>query len=268
MAKSDTRLCNWQIAACVLGVIAGLVPGISFTSSFWGLQIRTIDVLPAEVREKFERREFVQGNFANAKRGPSIEVSEVEPHSAAERSGFRNLDSILDPPDGPAIEAAIEDVRNGLPREFKLHRWNDEKPVRIRLQRADPELAAVWYRNPSAPIAAVIFVAVGLLLFATDPITPNPLWRSILVVIVGLGIVFGSLFAAANADLLRPMHFYNRWPTENVCGWFFWQTVIVMGAGLSLVILAEIEIRRRLHPKMRSHAEFLDSAKSTAIRVG
>ncbi|MBS0265682.1 MAG: hypothetical protein JSS02_27365, partial [Planctomycetes bacterium] len=39
MEKAFRRLANWQLVACVFGLMAGFVPGVSFTGRFYGLDV-------------------------------------------------------------------------------------------------------------------------------------------------------------------------------------------------------------------------------------
>ena len=43
MTKSLIGLCGLQVLACLLGMAAGLVPGFSYTGSFWELEWIQVD---------------------------------------------------------------------------------------------------------------------------------------------------------------------------------------------------------------------------------
>jgi hypothetical protein len=159
-----------QIAACGLGMLAGFVPGISFTGLFTGM-------------------DYMSGGFAVAAGDERVRVTGVEQGSSAERAGFRAGDIIKTPETFDAERAAVDAVNKGETRVFNVKRGETE--VKIEPARTKPEIAAIWYAHLWYPIAGALFLCLGILLFATETLDPVPMWRSITAIVVGLGIAAG-----------------------------------------------------------------------------
>ncbi len=177
MAKRQTTLCRLQIFACLLGLAAGFVPGISFTGRFWGLGLAQ-DL----------------SSFGHPEDAP-VRVIDVQPGSPAYRSGFRVGDEIHKPPTIDDVRDAEIRMNQGEKLAFTVRRG--EQVLAIESDGFPPQLAAVWYADPWHPIAGIIFLCIGVFVFATEPLEPAPLWRSIPLTVAGLGIAVG--FGAAIA---------------------------------------------------------------------
>src|ERR1043166_6050072 len=110
MAKTLLSLCGWQIVACLLGLVAGFVPGISFTGPFWGL-------------------DFTGGGFLALADDHRARVIGVESGSPAARAGFRVGDLILTPENFEGVSEALDEAKQGKTRAFKVERGEQEVTI-------------------------------------------------------------------------------------------------------------------------------------------
>jgi CysZ protein len=218
VGKAFRSLPNWQLLACALGMVAGFVPGVSFTSNYWSL----FHFYMFEV----------------------FRVTEVLPGSPPARDGFRSGDVIVDPKTLEDVKAALDAVQRGEARRFTVRRGEDE--VVIEATPTKPELAAIWYANPWYPIAGGLFLGIGILVFATAPVAPAPWWRSGLVIVAGLGIAVGFAVEMACGSVFARFRVYQRWPMGVGDEWYAQQGWIGVAAGVLLACFAAAEIRRRL----------------------
>jgi hypothetical protein len=225
VARNIVTLCNLQLLACVLGILAGFVPGISFTGMFTGM-------------------DYMSGGFMAAVDDHRVRVTKVESGSPADRAGFRADDIIQSPENHEAVRAALAAVQHGEKRAFTIKRGDAE--LVIEAARPEPELAAVWYAHEWYPIAGVLFLCLGLLVFATSPLVPSPLWRSILLTVAGLGITTGFVVDLIHGTVFSRFRFYQRWPMGTGEEWYFQQGLVGMAAGVLLATFAAAEMRQRL----------------------
>jgi hypothetical protein len=247
MAKKALTLCGLQLFACVLGMLAGFVPGISFTELSSGMTYWSGNVGPA----------------GDDRRARVLDVAEGSP---AHRAGFRTGDIIHKPATHEGVTAALKAVQRGENQTLTIKRGvgprlaeylpallpavGPETALVIEAARPTPELAAVWYAHLWYPIAGALFLCLGILVFATGPLVPAPLWRSILVAIAGLGIAAGfGLDFLRGSSIFSRVRIYEKYPLEimgNGDEWYFQQGLIGMPAGILLAMLAAAEIRQRL----------------------
>ena len=188
MTGPRVTLCAMQVAACLLGVVAGLVPGLSFTAPFQGLYLSQMSVVGATA-------------------GP-LRVDKVERGSAADRAGFRAGDEILHAGGFDVANADFKAIRPGDRRLFQVRRGSATISVEAVGQR--PGLAAAWYDNLWNPIAGAVFLALGLCIYATAPISPPPLWRSIPVGIAGFGMAVGFTVVWATATVFSRLRVWQQ----------------------------------------------------------
>jgi hypothetical protein len=225
VANKGITQCGLQLFACVLGILAGFVPGISFTGLFTGM-------------------DFMSGGFAVAADDRRVLVTRVEYGSPADRAGFRAGDIIQTPEGFEAVGAAVEAVQRGEKQAFTVKRGDTE--LVIEAARATPELAAIWYAHLCYPIAGALFLCIGVLVFAITSLTPAPLWRAIPVTVAGLGIAAGFGLDLVRGTVFSRFRIFQRWPMGTGDKWYFQQWLIGIAAGVLLAIFAAAEIRQRL----------------------
>jgi len=206
-------------------MVAGFVPGASFTGQFYGL-------------------DFMSGSLMEPDDGQRARVVGVQPDSPAARAGFRKGDIIDSPRTFDAFEVALEAVQRGEMRRFTVRRGTDK--LVIEAARTEPELAAIWYSSAWFPIAGAFFFGIAVLLFATAPIVPTPWSRSIIMIIAGFLIAVGFGVALATDSVFSRLRVYQRWPMGVGDEWYLYQGLIGLVAGVLLSCFASVEVRQRL----------------------
>lgn len=209
--------------ACLVGAVAGLVPGLSFTAPFQGLYLIQMSVISDDA-------------------GP-LRVHKIEPDSTAARSGFRTGDELLDAGSFDEAIAAFEALQPGERRVFRVR--NDDQPRTVEAIGQTPQLAAVWYKTLWHPIAGGLSLGLALLVFATTPADPPPPWRAIVVGIVGFGLAAGFAIAWPMESVFIPVRVWQRFTMGGGANWYFGQTILGLAAGLMLAVLAAFEVRGR-----------------------
>jgi hypothetical protein len=205
----------------LVGALAGLVPVVEQTPTFWGLE-----------------------EFGSIGHGPPW-IGRVAADSPAGRAGFR--------PDDRAVAA------DGAPMTFERlsnlgRQLKPGEAVRIRVKRAEretdvlargerPQLGAVYYPTAWHPALGGVCLALGLLVFATQPLRPPPLWRAALVTVVGLATAAGFFVTATAAE--NPFLNWVLWYRHRSGGavWQFGQGWVGLGACLVLALAGAWEVR-------------------------
>jgi hypothetical protein len=217
--KLSTSLCCLQLLACLVGIAAGFVPGISFTGSFWELGLSQFGDSP-------------------------VRIDQVTPRSPADLAGLRAGDSIRHPGGFDEVNRRIRHLQPGEKTSFIVIRHGEESAVEVTGTR--PQVAAIWYADLWYPIAGLLFLIVGLLVFATSPLTPAPLWRSIPVAVTGLGLAVGFAIVLTGGTVFSRFRIWQRWMMGSGEEWYFGQGVVGIATGALLAVLATAEVRRRL----------------------
>jgi predicted Ser/Thr protein kinase len=232
-ASFERKTSTLLVWACVLGACAGLVPGISFTGSYWGLKLVYFQIP-----------------------GYPLTVTGVEGGSPAEQTGFMFGD-VFKSMDGatnlhPSSHQAGTVV--GEKHTYKVERAGKE--VVLNSISTTPQLAAIWFEDISCPIDAALFICIGIVVFATAPLTPPPLWRSISVTIAGLVIAVGLAIATGAATFSDRVAIYQRWAwLDTGQEWYFQQGLIAIAAAVLVTILGAVEIRQRLRKPPQQDAK-------------
>jgi hypothetical protein len=160
-----------EFVACSLGLVASLVPTAIYTSPFWGANT-------------FVDREL----FSND--APGVIVTLIDAGSPLEAAGLRPHDRVITLNSKPVqfgnFREILAKVEPGEAITIEVQRGG--KDVRLEYQGETPKLEAVVFYNWQF-VSAPAFLVVLLLFMATQPLIPAPLWRAILVTLVGLGIV-------------------------------------------------------------------------------
>lgn len=214
------RVAVLETVCCIAIAVAGLVPVAHKNKPFWGAYGISIDHGPPRLYR-------------------------IEDGSPAQASGLQRDDVVLavngSPVDNSGMTTALEALGPGEEARFRVQRGSAELDLIAR--GVEPPVAMIYYPTFGHPVAGGVGLAMGLLVLATQPLRPAPLWRSALVTMVGLGcgIVF---FLALVHDSpfawwkLRQYHTLN-WG-ERI---HFGQTWIGLVASLVLAVLAAWELR-------------------------
>ncbi|HUD47554.1 MAG TPA: hypothetical protein VMR33_12030, partial [Candidatus Baltobacteraceae bacterium] len=205
---------------CVVGVFTGFAPDWAYTTRYWGVWASDDATAPAQVLK-------------------------VAADSPAEQSGFRVGDVVKEPATFASFSQKWDRVKQGENEKFTVQRGG--KDVTIKASAGENQIAVVWYANLWYPVAGALFIFVGIIVFATGPVVPPPLWRSILVAIAGLGIAVGFAVAVAGDSVFPRFPVYERWifvPTRNQ--WCGLQGLFGMAAAVAVTILGAAEIRQRV----------------------
>jgi hypothetical protein len=171
--------CFAEIVACSLGLIASLIPGVVYTYPFWGANA------------------YVDKELFSAD-PPGVIVRQIDAGSPVEAAGLRPHDRVISfngkPVHFGSFREVLAEVEPGEPITIDVKR--DGKDVRLEYRGETPKLEGVLFLNWQF-VAAPAFLVLLLLLVATQPLMPAPLWRAILVTLVGLGIVTTTIVIEA-----------------------------------------------------------------------
>src|SRR5689334_15862953 len=141
-----------QLLASIVGLFASLFPSVGYSPAFWGFStIRSSD-------------------------GPPV-INSITHGSPAESAGFRLNDFILTADGTPLTFDMLQQVVEGL---------QPDKPVSFGVKRGDQEtvivvkgntwrVAALYYPSFWYPLAGLLFLILGVVVFATQPLQPAPL---------------------------------------------------------------------------------------------
>ena len=212
-----------QILACFAIAVAGLVPVFHKNRPFWGLYGISIDAGPPRVHQ-------------------------VDENSPAALAGVRVDDDVLaldgSPVNNEGLMAALESLSAGETARLRVKRGEAELDLTARA--VEPPVAMIYYPTILHPVAGGLGLAGGLLVFATQPLRPAPLWREALVLVAGLACAAIFFLAVTNESpftfwRIRQYHNLN-WGTRL----HFEQTWVGLVASLALVLLAACELRSSL----------------------
>jgi hypothetical protein len=212
--------------ACLLGAVAGFLPGVSITAPFWGLN-------------------FMEGGLFTSLDDRRVRVIDVSPGSPAEQVGFRARDLIVSPERMTDIQKARDAAQRGLAQEFKVER--DEQQFVIETGTTPKELAAIWYSDPWLPFSGLLFAGIGVLVLRTSDRVPAPRWRSILVISAASILAVCCGVSAATESVFSRWRVYQKWPMGTGAEWNLHQALAGVLAGVLLAVFAAIELRESKH---------------------
>jgi hypothetical protein len=221
--------CAIQIAACVVGLVVGLIGYPIFSNPFWGIT-------------GFANKEL----FATSEE-PGVLILGVEPGSPAARAGIQTRDRIVsyngqkvDMANFSKLAAAIE---TGQRIVFEGKREGNELKLDFQGEQRTFEGVVVFdWQFVSTPIC----LALVILLIATQPLAPVPIWRAIVVIVAGLGIVVPVVLV----DLLNWIPWTILWRTKAISNSppalaHFAATITILTVGLVLAFSGAFDIRSR-----------------------
>jgi hypothetical protein len=171
--------CVAEIVVCSLGLLASLIPAIVYTDPFWGLKT-------------YVDREL----FSNDAQG--VIVIECDNNSPVQSAGLRPHDRVISfngkPVQFSSFRNVLAQVKPGEAIEIGVKR--DGKEIRLEYKGETPKLEGVLFFDWQF-VSAPAFLVLLLLLIATQPLMPAPLWRAIIVVLIGLTIMIATIVIEA-----------------------------------------------------------------------
>lgn len=209
-----------QCVACFVVAAAGLVPVVQQNRPFWGLYCISFDEGPPRVQE-------------------------VDSDSPAEFAHLRSDDVILSANGADAnfsnLMALLDGLKQGETALLRVKRGETE--LDISATGLKPPIAVIYYPTVLHPVAGVVALALGLVIFATQPLKPTPRWRVILLGVTGLALAVFFFLAITQDNVfaywqLRRYHNLN-WGAK----WHFEQNWVGLAASILLASLAAWEFR-------------------------
>jgi hypothetical protein len=228
-------LCTVQIGISLIGFLASLVPAIVYTDPFWGVDI------------------FVDKELFATGDSPGVIVIQLASGFPAVSAGLQNRDRILKI-NGKEVEFAtfrqvLLDVQPEEPVTLDVRRG--DKELRLAYQGEIPALEGVLFLDWQF-VSAPIFLVLFLILVATQPLDPPPLWRALLVILGGLAVV--TVLVVIEATQFVP--WTPVWRSKGVAhgpppALHYLLASVVLVAGLALAILGAIAARAVLMRRVR-----------------
>lgn len=208
-----------QAVACFVIAAAGLVPVFHENLPFWGLTYFVFD-------------------------GGAPTVLEVDDDSPASTAGLREADVILEI-NGATADTSVDHILEGLqPGETaRLRVRRGATNVELAVTGVEPPLAHIYYASVWYPVAGVTGLALGLIVFAPQPMRPAPRWRAAMLGVAGFALAIIFSWPIVDNDVFAHLivwqfHVLN-WGTK----WHFEQNWVGFIASLSLTVLGICELR-------------------------
>jgi len=133
-------------------------------------------------------------------------------------------------------------VEPGEPITIDVKR--DGKDVRLEYKGETPKLEGVLFFDWQL-VSAPAFLVLLLLLVATQPLTPAPLWRAITVTLVGLAIVTVTIVIETTQGLSAWSIAWQSKPIDHIPppALHFTLAAVVLLTSLALSLLGALEVR-------------------------
>jgi hypothetical protein len=225
---------HWQLAACVVGLIASAVPVVIWTSPFWGFSVS-----------------------GEADGVPGIHVADVEAGSPADAIGLRPDDRIHGR-EGRSFRAEEFMARHwGLKpgEEVRVQAERGREEFEVTFRGVEPELAALVYWKWQ-PLAAVGFVALALAAW----FAPRPRLRGGLdwfqLVALPIAVMLLALFLSGQFPA------WERWRIRMETPRFTWRETLAFSAAMVSLMATLFELREAFAPRLRELYESITSEAS------
>lgn len=250
MKRWLTSYLGWQVVLCVLGIGVCLLPTRPRTGAFWGLLRGWTSLTPDKVR-----------------------ISSVDPGSPADRAGLRSGDAVV-AVNGQRLNGvelfddALQGLRPGSSVGLRVER--DGQQIDVMAVGREPEVEAILYYRAQA-VALLVLLTVAVFLVATQPLRPTPLWRPLVVLVIGFagavlvvaGLIwrgpfgwgpFGSL-EVAQWWLIDNDPDFPRLAIQGVC----------LAVALGLLVTATLEVRAVVARKVAEREAMAALRKLAAV---
>ncbi len=179
LRRLSCGLASAEIIFSFLGLGASLIPSVVDTDPFWGVSRMSIRNLSS--------------NDASG-----VIVVQVDPRSPLESAGMQPHDRVIKfngkPVEFRSFQELLGRIEPGEAITIDVKR--DGKDVRLHYKGEARKLEGILFFDWQF-IAAPAFLVLLQLLVATQPLMPAPLWRAIVVILVGLTIVTATIVIEA-----------------------------------------------------------------------
>lgn len=221
------RLWGSTILVCTVGFAASLVPATVYTDPFWG------------VGEFWDKEVFASGD------SPGVFITKIDSGSPAASAGLRERDRVLTV-NGVRVEFAtfrqlLDGIQPGEPVTLEVNRSG--QALRLVTKGEIPKLEAVLLLDWQF-VSAPVFLVLLLILVATQPLKPPPLWRAILVTLGGLVVITVTVIV----EVTQWLPWTGVWRSKSISHGFspalhYPLTVAALLSGLALSILGSLAVR-------------------------
>jgi hypothetical protein len=161
-----------QILVCIIGFAVSLVPSVLYTDPFWGVE-GFMDKEPFAVDSS-----------------PGVVLVQIAPDSPAALIGLQRGDRILRVNDKQVdfgtIRRILKEIHPGESIVVDIERGR--QPLRLAGSGEPSTLYGVLFLDWQF-VSAPVFLVLLLVLIATQPLDPPPLWRAIILLLSGLAVV-------------------------------------------------------------------------------
>lgn len=199
----------------------------------------------------FHKNKPFFGLYTSGVAGSPPVVHQVDWDTPAASAGFQIRDRALRVDGAPAeyanLNARLDALKPGESVRVLVQRENRE--LELTATGIEPPIAMIYLPSIWHPIFGVFGFALALLIYATEPMKPPPLWRPALLVLAGLGIGIGfgidiftnNFFATLKVAQLHTLNFGERL--------HFGQSYVGAGASFLLAALGAMELRGTLEAR-------------------
>jgi hypothetical protein len=212
---------------CIVGLSVSLVPAIVYTDPFWG------------VRGFVDKELFAPGD------SPGVLVTQIDSGSPAASAGLRERDRVLTV-NGVQVEFGtfrqlLDEIQPGEPVTLNVKRSGQD--LRVVAKGETPTREAVLFLDWQF-VYAPAFLVILLILVATQPLKPPPLWRAILVTLGGLVVMTMTVIL----EVTQLVQWTAAWRSKSISHGFspvlhYPLTAAALLSGLALSFLGALAVR-------------------------
>ncbi len=212
---------------CIVGFAASLVPGFVYTDPFWG------------VRGFTDKELFATGD------SPGVLITTIDSASPAASAGLRGRDRVVKVNGAQAAFGTFDQLLAGIQagEPVTLDVIRGEQELRLVTEGENPKLEAVLVLDWQF-ISAPVFLALLLVLIATQPLDPPPLWRACVVLLGGLVVITATVIVEATQGIPWSAIWRSKAISHGVSpAGHYPLTGAALVLGLSLSILGALAVR-------------------------